>query len=108
MKRIPLAKTFDIPVGQAKDIAWKGQKIIIINAGGGTFRAFYNVCTHSGGPVCLLGGVVLKCSHHGARFDPVTGEAKTGPAPMGSKLRTAPLEITDGVIYLLEEESDGL
>lgn len=105
MKRIPLAKTIDIPKGQAKDAAWKGQRIIIINAGDGVFRAFYNVCTHSGGPTCLLGGVVLKCSHHGARFDPVTGEAKTGPAPMGSKLTAVPLEIVDGTIYLLEQDN---
>lgn len=41
--------------------------ILNVRDGGGTLRAFYNVCKHRGGPVAIKKGTtsVLQCKYHG-------------------------------------------
>lgn len=76
-----VAKTDDVPAGQAKVFALDGRQIALCNVDG-TFYAIDDVCTHDGGPLGEgeLVGDEIECPRHGARFDVKTGRALTLPA----------------------------
>lgn len=77
---------------------FKGKKSILIY-NDGNIKAFENICTHKGGPTKLQDDKLV-CLWHGAVFDPVTGQALEGPAPVGSKLPEVSLREQDGKIYV--------
>lgn len=97
----------------------------IVNAGGisigvfmvnGVYHAYRNVCPHAGAPVCLgkIGGTtlaspiyeyhygrddqILRCPWHGWEFDLTTGAHLVDPS---MTLRSYPVEVVDGVVYVL-------
>lgn len=73
---------------------------------GGTCKAYVNRCTHMGGPVDFCRTGTLKCSWHGAEFDPDSGSAIEGQAPPGSFLKRIELVEEDGILYALMELPD--
>lgn len=76
---VKVARTDEIPAGQAKLVDVNGNEIAVFNVGG-SFHAIDNTCTHVGGPLCEgeLSGAEVTCPWHGAVFD-VTSGAVLGP-----------------------------
>ena len=76
-----VAKTEDIPAGQASMVEVNGKEIALFNVGG-SFHAIDNTCTHVGGPLCEgeIEGTEVTCPWHGAMFDVTTGQVLGPPA----------------------------
>jgi len=76
-----VAKTDDIPAGQASMVEVDGKEIAVFNVGG-SFHAIDNTCTHVGGPLCEgeIAGHEVTCPWHGAMFDVTTGQVLGPPA----------------------------
>lgn len=83
---------------KAVDFIYKGKKSILLY-NDGEIRAFENICTHRGGPSKLKNDKLV-CQWHGSVFDPLTGEALKGPAPLGSKLTPIEIKENNGKIYV--------
>ena len=79
---VRVAKTENIPAGQARMVEVNGKEIALFNAAG-SFHAIDNTCTHVGGPLCEgeLEGIEVTCPWHGAVFDVTTGQMLGPPAP---------------------------
>jgi len=80
---VAVAKTSDVPVGEAKVFSVNGKGIALCHVGG-EFYAIDDVCTHDGGPLGegFIEDHQIECPRHGARFDIKTGKALTLPAVM--------------------------
>ncbi len=80
-KFIAVAKTADIPEGQAREVEAGGRAIALCRVEG-QFYAVENVCTHADEPLapCRLEGHSIECPRHGARFDVRNGEVLRMPA----------------------------
>lgn len=67
------------------------------------FFAFEDRCTHKGGPLSdgALVGCTVQCSWHGSQFDVRNGRVVAGPA--GSQIKTYPIEIHAGEVYVKKE-----
>jgi nitrite reductase/ring-hydroxylating ferredoxin subunit len=78
---VKVAKTDEVPVGQAKLIEVSGNEIAIFNLQG-SFHAIDNTCTHVGGPLCEgeIEGTEVTCPWHGAVFDITSGQVLGPPA----------------------------
>ncbi len=78
---VKVAKTDEVPSGQAKMVDVNGKEIALFNVDG-SFYAIDNTCTHVGGPLSEgeLSGVEVTCPWHGGVFDVTTGEV-LGPPP---------------------------
>ena len=76
-----------------------GRNVAIYNLGG-RFYATDNICTHE--HACLSEGFVvddvIECPKHQGRFHIPTGKAKG--APVSQDLRTYPIRIEDGIVYV--------
>ncbi len=88
----------DLSENQAINFVYKGKKSILLY-NHGKIKAFENICTHKGGPSKLVKDTLV-CQWHGATFDPMTGKALTGPAPLGSRLTAVALRKQDAKIYM--------
>jgi len=79
---VKVAKTENIPAGQAMMVEVNGKEIALFNVAG-SFHAIDNTCTHVGGPLCEgeLEGIEVTCPWHGAVFDVATGQMLGPPAP---------------------------
>ena len=79
-----------------------GERIVLANVDGDVY-ALEDQCSHQDFP--LSDGNVedgkVECIHHGARFDPATGKALQLPAI--TPVRTFPVEVRDGEIYVQVE-----
>lgn len=75
-----VADTTEIPVGKMKPVKIKDEEILIVNVDN-SFYAIANPCTHKGGDLSKgsLGGKILTCPVHGAKFDVTTGKNIFGP-----------------------------
>ena len=107
---------------QANEIAEGKQKIVEVGGKevglfyeGGAYYAVLNFCPHAGAPVCrgwVEGTVtadasgcldynadrkVLRCPWHHWEFELATGKAV---APIKQKIRTYPVEVRDGWLYV--------
>jgi nitrite reductase/ring-hydroxylating ferredoxin subunit len=76
-----------------------GKKIGLLKKAGQVY-AFAALCPHTSAPLCegwldARGNVV--CPLHGYRFDPANGRNTSGE---GYKLKTYPVEIREGLIYV--------
>jgi len=58
-----------------------GQSTIVLRTGAREYRAFTNVCTHSGCGIFLFERDRMRCQCHGSEFD-VEGRNVAGPAPL--------------------------
>lgn len=78
---VKVARTDEIPVGQAKLVEVGGNEIAIFNVQG-SFHAIDNTCTHVGGPLCEgeIDGTEVTCPWHGAVFDVTSGQVLGPPA----------------------------
>jgi len=106
MKReIAVAKTSEVPVGEARTFEVEGLSIALCNVGG-TFHAIDDVCTHDDGPLGSgrLHGTAIECPRHGARFDVRTGEVLRMPAAV--PIRVYPVRV-EGDEILVEVEAEG-
>ena len=90
----------DLPEHQMREVM-VGEKLIgLVKKGGGSIYAFAARCPHQSAKLCegwidAQGRIV--CPLHSYRFDPVNGRNTSGE---GYKLKTYPLEIRDGYIYV--------
>ncbi len=79
-----------------------GIDILVVNCDG-ELLAMEDVCSHDGAPLddgpidCAAG--TIECPRHGSLFDLRTGRPKTLPAYQ--PVETFPVEIEDGVAYVL-------
>jgi hypothetical protein len=66
-KLLKIAKTKDVPPGQAAAFTIEGQKIALFNVEG-TYYAIGDTCTHRGGPLSEgdVQGTRVTCPWHGA------------------------------------------
>jgi nitrite reductase/ring-hydroxylating ferredoxin subunit len=55
--------------------------IVVLNLGGGVFRAFTSICTHEGCTVTGYTNGRMRCPCHGSEFDQ-RGMPVNGPAPL--------------------------
>ena len=80
-KLLKIAKTKDVPPGQAAAFTIEGQKIALFNVEG-TYYAIGDTCTHRGGPLSEgdVQGTRVTCPWHGADFDLKTGAVLGPPA----------------------------
>jgi 3-phenylpropionate/trans-cinnamate dioxygenase ferredoxin component len=78
---VKVAKTDEIPSGQAKLVEVNGNEIAVFNIAG-SFHAIDNTCTHVGGPLCEgeINGAEVTCPWHGATFDVTSGQVLGPPA----------------------------
>ena len=83
-KLLKIAKTKDVPPGQAAAFTIEGQKIALFNVEG-TYYAIGDTCTHRGGPLSEgdVQGTRVTCPWHGADFDLQTGAVLGPPAQKG-------------------------
>ena len=79
---VKVAKTSDIPPGEAKAVDIGAKRIAIFNIEG-TYHAIDDTCTHRGGPLSegMIVGTEVTCPWHGAAFDVTTGSVLGLPAP---------------------------
>jgi nitrite reductase/ring-hydroxylating ferredoxin subunit len=79
-----VARTDELPPGQAKLVEVMRKRIVLFNVGG-HYYAIDDVCPHRGGPLSEgeLEGTTVICPWHGAIFDLATGEVKRSPAAVG-------------------------
>ncbi len=78
---VKVAKTGEVPEGQAKVFDAGDERVTLCKVGGQVF-AIADVCTHDGGPLGEgdLDGYEIICPRHGARFDIRTGAVLAFPA----------------------------
>ena len=79
-----VASMKDIASGQAIAVDSQGQRIAVFNLNG-AFHAISDTCTHRGGPLSQgkVEGTTVTCPWHGAKFDILTGNVLSPPAPTG-------------------------
>jgi 3-phenylpropionate/trans-cinnamate dioxygenase ferredoxin component len=79
-----IAKTTDIPEGEARRFVVKRIEIAVANLGDGTFLAVDDICSHA--EASLSEGEVdvddetIECPRHGSVFDLRTGKPRSLPA----------------------------
>jgi 3-phenylpropionate/trans-cinnamate dioxygenase ferredoxin subunit len=81
---VEVAKTSDIPEGEARRFVANRIEIAVANLGEGRFVAVDDICSHA--EASLSEGEVdvdmetIECPRHGSTFDLRTGQPKTLPA----------------------------
>lgn len=59
----------------------RSQSVIVLRVGEQDYRAFTNICTHSGCGISLFESGRMRCQCHGSEFD-ADGKNVAGPAPL--------------------------
>jgi 3-phenylpropionate/trans-cinnamate dioxygenase ferredoxin component len=105
MALIEVAKTADIPVGEARKFVADRIEIAVANLGEGRFYAVDDVCSHA--EASLSEGEVdvddetIECPRHGSVFDLTSGKPKSLPATV--PVLTFPVKV-EGDTILIELE----
>ena len=95
------------PVALPRARDGRPREALVLRDHGGELRAYLNRCEHL--PIPIDGGARrflssdgqhLQCGTHGARFRLEDGYCVEGPC-VGRALQAIPLEVEDGVVYLL-------
>jgi nitrite reductase/ring-hydroxylating ferredoxin subunit len=99
--RVLLCDTSEVPPGKMLRVHPEGLDPILVCNVMGDFYAVDDECTHAIASLSegRLQGNIVFCPMHGGSFDVCSGKAKT--LPCKQPLRTWPLEVADGKIYLL-------
>ncbi len=102
---VEVAKTGDIPEGEARKFVVNRIEIAIVNVGG-TFYAIDDICSHA--EASLSEGEVdveelsIECPRHGSAFDLETGQPRALPATV--PIATFPVKVEgDRVMIELED-----
>lgn len=102
---LEVAKTSDIPEGEARRFVVNRIEIAVANLGDGTFLAVDDICSHA--EASLSEGEVdvddetIECPRHGSTFDLRTGHPKSLPATV--PVPTFPVKV-EGDTILIELE----
>jgi nitrite reductase/ring-hydroxylating ferredoxin subunit len=106
--RKSLCRIEDIPdegaIAAHVDSSTGGFDLILVRAGG-TVAAYHNECPHAGRRLeyapgkFLIDAGQLICAAHGATFRIESGHCSGGPC-RGASLRSIPVEVVDGQIFL--------
>ncbi len=91
----------DIDVSDALSFVHNGDTYAVFNLGERGFFATEGLCTHEQAPLaegCVEDGCRIACPKHNARFDILSGKALTRPAQ--KDLKTFPVKVEEGIIYL--------
>ncbi len=81
---VTIARTTDVPVGEARRFVVVGREIALVNLGEDGFRAIDDICSHA--QAYLHEGEVdvdfetIECPRHGSTFDLETGKPRSLPA----------------------------
>lgn len=98
-----LCATTEIDDQSAKRIRLEGMPDIAVCRVGDEFYAVADLCTH--GLASLAEGEIedgqIFCPFHGGAFDIKTGKPTERPCTIAVK--TFPVQVRDGVVYLVEE-----
>jgi nitrite reductase/ring-hydroxylating ferredoxin subunit len=99
--RLQLCRESEVAPGQMFRVHPAGMDPIMVCNVAGTFHAVDDECTHALASLSQgrLQGNIVFCPMHGGSFDVCSGKAKG--LPCKQPLRTWPLEVTDGAVYLL-------
>jgi 3-phenylpropionate/trans-cinnamate dioxygenase ferredoxin subunit len=99
---VEVARTSDIPEGEARRVVANRIEIALVNLGEGKFVAVDDICSHA--ESSLSEGEVdiemetIECARHGSTFDLRTGQPKTLPATV--PIPTFPVTVEDDRIYI--------
>jgi 3-phenylpropionate/trans-cinnamate dioxygenase ferredoxin subunit len=102
---IEVAKTSDIPEGEARRVVADRIEIAVVNLGNGRFVAVDDICSHA--ESSLSEGEVdveeetIECPRHGSTFDLATGKPRSLPATV--PIATFPVKV-EGEAILIELE----
>ena len=98
----PICNQSELGDGQMMLARVGGERIAIARCPQGLF-AFEDRCTHRGGPLSdgALIDCTVQCPWHGSQFDVRTGRVVAGPA--GSQVKTYPIEIRAGEVFIKKE-----
>jgi 3-phenylpropionate/trans-cinnamate dioxygenase ferredoxin subunit len=79
---------------------YEGNDYALYRSPDGTFYATAGHCTHEKTLLCdgLVAGAAIECPKHGGRFDYASGKALG--APVLVDIRTYPVQVADGTLYL--------
>ncbi len=103
-----LCRLTEIPDGEARGFTLPGaRRTIIVYRKGGQLRGYENRCPHEGKRLdarpdrfMTFDGAHLKCAHHGAIFDPLTGMGRGTPC-WGLALAPVALAQQQGWVVLI-------
>ena len=102
---VEVAKTTDIPEGEARRFVVNRIEIAVANLGNGTFLAVDDICSHAEASVSEgevdVDMETIECPRHGSTFDLRTGQPKTLPATL--PIVTFPVKV-DGDLIMIELE----
>jgi 3-phenylpropionate/trans-cinnamate dioxygenase ferredoxin subunit len=97
----------ELSENEFRTVELNGQRVLIGRASKGYF-AVVDVCSHQKLPLSDADGVparihrdLLECPHHGAKFDPYTGQAKGLPAVR--PIRALKVKEEDGFVWVYLE-----
>ncbi|MCS7272787.1 MAG: Rieske 2Fe-2S domain-containing protein [Fimbriimonadales bacterium] len=97
----------ELAENEFQTVELNGQRVLIGRGSKGYF-AVVDRCSHQGLPLSEANGVpariqrdLLECPHHGARFDPYTGQAKGLPAIR--PIKALKVKEEDGYIWVALE-----
>lgn len=103
---VPVCRVEELPPGSMRAVSVGDQRILVANLEG-SFYAIGAVCTHAEGYLDegYIEGQTVVCPVHFACFSLITGEVVEGPAEAPEP--TYPVEVRDGVIYVLPLQHQG-
>ncbi len=107
-RKLPVARVGEVTAGRTKSFSF-GHLQGIAYHDGTALKAYVNKCTHMGGPVelkTIKGVPTFRCRWHEADFNPATGEAIQGQAPMGTMLTPIKLVVEGEQVFAMLELPD--
>ena len=82
---------------QMVNFIYKNKKGILVKTNN-KFYAYYNLCTHKGGPLEVQSSDVFRCKWHGATFNISNGNHISGPG--SGTLTKIPITIKNKAVYI--------
>jgi 3-phenylpropionate/trans-cinnamate dioxygenase ferredoxin subunit len=102
---IEVARTSDIPEGEARWVVADRIEIALVNLGSGQFVAVDDICSHAEASLSEgevdLDDETIECPRHGSIFDLRSGKPRSLPATL--PIATFPVKV-EGDVILIELE----
>jgi Rieske Fe-S protein len=86
-----------VPVGGG--VVFKAAKVIVTQPTAGEYKAWSNVCTHTGCAIDEVAGGTMNCPCHGSKFAVADASVTAGPA--SGPLEEKTIKVTGGKITLV-------